>query len=271
LASNQAYAVVLGAGITGLTVASELSRHHPGRVIVLEKTASIGGLASTSTIHGFSFDTGSHRLHEACDPKVLQLIRELCGADLLRRERRGLLFLGGRTLAYPPTVFDLLSVFGLPTMLEFLTDLVRARAAQLRRAGEPPKDFESFTISRVGRRLYERFYKPYASKLYGRPPSELAKDPAEHRVRKFSWAGLRRDFTQKIKGERSFYLYPSNGIGQLSQALRQRFLSNEGILMSAASVHCLPINSHAIERVSFTNDYGATESRMIKILEHAEN
>jgi protoporphyrinogen oxidase len=261
LTNHQAYAVVMGAGITGLTIATELSERYPGRVILLEKTAGVGGLASTSTIQGLSFDTGSHRLHESCDPLVLRLIGDLCRADLLRRERRGLMFLGGRTLAYPPTVCDLLSVFGLPTMFGFITDLVRARTAQLRLAGAPLEDFESFTISRVGRSLYERFYKPYAWKLYGRPPRELAKDPAEHRVRKFSCAGVLRDITQKVRGKRSFYLYPANGIGQLSQALRQRFLSNRGTLICAAAVHRLPITSRGmVERISFTNDRGDTES-----------
>src|SRR5215471_10522859 len=39
--------VVLGAGITGLTAAWELSRSFPGRVMLLEKAAAVGGLAAT--------------------------------------------------------------------------------------------------------------------------------------------------------------------------------------------------------------------------------
>lgn len=259
--NHQAYAVVLGAGITGLTVASELSRYYPGRIVLLEKSTGVGGLASTSTIGGHSFDTGSHRLHEACDPLVARLIRELCGADLLRRERRGLMFLGGRALAYPPTVIDLLSAFGLQTMAAFIVELLRARTARLMSYGAPLEDFESFTISKVGRGLYERFYSPYARKLYGRSPRELAKDPAEHRLRKFSWGGIWRDISRGVKKKRSFYLYPANGIGQLSLALRQRFLNDEGILMCAAAVDPLRITDRGtLERLSFTNNRGETES-----------
>jgi protoporphyrinogen oxidase len=261
LRNHQVYAVVLGAGITGLTVASELSKYYPGRVVLLEKSGGVGGLASTSTIRGLSFDTGSHRLHEACDPLVARLIQELCGADLLRRERRGLMFLGGRALAYPPTIIDLLSAFGLPTMAAFITELLRARAARLIAPRASLEDFESFTISRVGKGLYERFYSPYARKLYGMSPCELAKDPAEHRVRKFSWGGIWRDVSRGVQKKRSFYLYPANGIGQLSQTLRQRFLNEGGTLMCAAAVHPLQITPKGtVERVSFTNNRGETES-----------
>src|SRR3954462_12134538 len=86
--------VVLGAGITGLTAAWELSRAFPGRVILLEKEAAVGGLAATSSTQDrFAFDIGSHRLHEDNHPTVNQLISELCGPELLKRERRGMIFI----------------------------------------------------------------------------------------------------------------------------------------------------------------------------------
>ena len=105
--------VVLGAGITGLTAAYELSRVFPGRVVLLENQAVVGGLAATSTAGQFTFDVGSHRLHDNYYPAVDRLIRDLCGADLLRRDRKGLIFMNDQPIRYPPTAFDILSAFGL--------------------------------------------------------------------------------------------------------------------------------------------------------------
>src|SRR5262245_58562751 len=106
--------VVLGAGITGLTAAWELSRSFPGRVVLLEKEAAVGGLAATSSTRDrFAFDIGSHRLHRNNHPEVDQFIADLCGPDLLERERRGQIFLLDRPLRYPPSALDIMTAFGL--------------------------------------------------------------------------------------------------------------------------------------------------------------
>src|SRR5512135_1812680 len=66
--------IILGAGITGLTVAWELSKVYPGRVILLENEPTVGGLAATLTQGDLSLDLGSHRLHEGYHPEVDALI-----------------------------------------------------------------------------------------------------------------------------------------------------------------------------------------------------
>ena len=71
--------VVLGAGVTGLTVAWELSKVYGDKVVLLEKESAVGGLASTFTRKDLSFDTGSHRLHDGYSPEVDRLIRVVEG------------------------------------------------------------------------------------------------------------------------------------------------------------------------------------------------
>jgi len=94
--------VILGAGITGLTAGWALSKSKGGNVVILEKSDLIGGLATTFTRNGFSFDLGSHRLHDGYDPEVGTLIRDLCGSDLIRRDRRGAHLPSAHTVAVPP-------------------------------------------------------------------------------------------------------------------------------------------------------------------------
>src|SRR5262245_49864790 len=100
--------VVLGAGVTGLTAAYELARRTEANVTLLEKAPAVGGLAATITKENLTWDVGSHRLHANCEPAVFTLLQELCGDELLERERRGSIYLHDRPLHYPPSAFDIL-------------------------------------------------------------------------------------------------------------------------------------------------------------------
>jgi protoporphyrinogen oxidase len=249
--------VILGAGITGLTAAWFLSQSHRGNLIVLEKEATVGGLAATFNRNGFSFDLGSHRLHEGYHPEVDALVKDLCGDDLLRRERRGQIYLGGKVLLYPPSPFDIVFAFGLADSLRFIGDFLLARLGRLVSSREH-EDFEGFTISMVGKSLYERFYRPYALKLYGMSPRDISKDPAVNRVRKFSFRSFYSDFRKKLHKEVPTYLYPSGGIGQLSRALEQRFLENGGQIHFISSIDHLKLKEdRSVEAVAFTNRDGS--------------
>ncbi|MCZ7528121.1 MAG: NAD(P)/FAD-dependent oxidoreductase [Acidimicrobiia bacterium] len=79
---------MLGAGPAGLGAAYRLAR--AGRsVVVLERADEPGGLAGSFEVAGVRVDHGSHRLHPACPPPVLETLRELLGPGLRRRPRRG--------------------------------------------------------------------------------------------------------------------------------------------------------------------------------------
>lgn len=249
--------VILGAGITGLTAAFALSKRFPSEVVVLEKAAAVGGLASTSTREKWSFDYGSHRLHNDNDPAVESLLRELCGEDLLRRPRRGRIYLGAHALPYPPSAVDIVTAFGANDLFRFSRDFLVARVGQWVTRSEPA-DFEAFVISKVGRSLYERFYKPYALKLYGISPRELSRDPAIHRVRKFSFGQICRDVRKKLLQQTSYYYYPRHGIGQLADTLRQRLVCGGGRVYSAVETYPLPVQEgRKISHISFRTDSGA--------------
>ena len=193
----------------GLVPFPELSRQ--GRR-ARKRRGAVGGLAATFTRNGLSFDLGSHRLHEGYHPEVDALVKDLCGDDLLRRERRGLIYLGGRALRYPPSPFDIIFAFGFCDSLRFIRDFLLARFSRLVSPREH-EDFEGFTIGMVGRSLYERFYRPYALKLYGMSPRDISKDPAVSRVRKFSFRSFYSDFRKKLHKKSRRICIPSEASG----------------------------------------------------------
>jgi protoporphyrinogen oxidase len=258
--------VVLGAGITGLTAAWKLSAAYRERVILLEKEPTAGGLAATETRNGLSFDIGSHRLHEGYNAEVDHLVKDLCGPDLLVRERHGLIYLRDRPIPYPPSALDILLAFGAADLFRFTRDFLRARLSRLI-ARRPPANFEEFTVQAVGRSLYERFYRPYAQKLYAVKPHHLATDPAVSRVRKFHLATILRDVKRKLRKDRATYLYPARGIGQLAETLQHRFTDNGGRLIRASAVDGLEIeDDRFIRAICYHTQEGTTDQLSVELL-----
>jgi len=255
--------VVLGGGITGLTVAWELSKIPGFRVAVIEKEAYVGGLAATikRKIDGneVSLDLGSHRLHESSEPGVFDLIQELCGGLLLKRKRDGLIFIRGKYLRYPPSAFDILFSSGMVDGMKMIGDFLGARLLRFF-TGSSYSSFESFVKNQVGKELYERFYKPYALKLWGIPPEHISYEPAVNRMRKFSWQTVLQEFKKRIlRGEENYYFYPAHGIGALSEAMKEKFLVNGGRIFLSAQIQKIKTGPGGVESVEFLNQRGVRE------------
>jgi protoporphyrinogen oxidase len=193
-------------------------------------------------------------LHEDNVPAVARLLEELCGADLLRRERNGLIFIRGKPLRYPPTLFDILHSLTLRERATAIRDLVRARTAR----SSPGTDFEQYTISRVGRFLYQRFYEPYAAKLYGVSPDTLGIEPALTRVRRFNARAIARDLLRHVTRRRAFYQYPRHGIGQIASELGKRLLARGAEIAHIDTVDLRdPGPMQRISKVAFRTREGA--------------
>ena len=211
--------VILGAGPAGLGAAYRLRRTGRARVTVLERGASAGGNAASLLISGQHVDYGSHRLHPACDPPILADIREMLGADLRDRPRHGRIRLRGRWVHFPLKPLDLLlhldPRFALGAGLDAFQRMVR----------RPPLEAESFgeaLMARLGPTICDSFYFPYARKLWGLEPEEMAAEQAQRRVAANSPGKLIRKVLSVVPGFRSpgagRFFYPRNGFGQIVEA-----------------------------------------------------
>jgi protoporphyrinogen oxidase len=249
--------LVLGGGVTGLTVAVKLlERGH--RVLLLEKAPAVGGLASTFQFGTYTFDTGSHRLHADYAPHVAELIKGLCGDDLLRRDRGGRIYINHRPLRYPPTVVDIAASLTVKELVTALADFIRARIAT---RGYSETSFEQYTVAKVGQFLYRRFYYPYALKLYGKCPTTLSIEPALTRVRCFQLRVFVRDMLRHLVRQRPHYYYPRHGIGQIATALKDRFLAAGGELMHVNTIDLAGAAEHCIAGVAFRTKDGSVHTR----------
>lgn len=235
--TNTEWIIVLGGGITGLTAAWELSKRSGSPVLLIEKSAASGGLAGSFSRQDYTFDLGSHRIHEQYDPEVLGIIKSLLGEDLLVRPRRGKIRIQNRLLDYPPSLLQVLTSFGLAAGSRIAGGYLLSRSHlnflfARRKGGHAEDSFESYAIRGVGRSLYEKFYKPYALKLWGVQPGSLSFEPAMSRIKKFELRAVWHEVKRKIVrgGAVHSYYYPAKGFGQVAAKLQEKFLESGGTI-----------------------------------------
>ncbi len=214
--------VVLGAGPTGLAAARELARRGVA-VTVLEAGPAVGGMAASIEVGGQRVDLGSHRLHPAMAPRERALVDALLGADLQERPRRGRMAVAGRLVAFPPDPLDLLRTLppnvAAPFVRDALTAPQRRRAAAAQELRASPSFAGAVRVG-LGPQALERFYGPYARKLWGVGPDELDADLARRRVTANSSGAIARRLARRLRGPATF-LYPRLGFGQLVEHLAE--------------------------------------------------
>jgi protoporphyrinogen oxidase len=213
--------VVLGAGPAGLAAGWWAARDGHD-VVVLERAKEPGGMAASFDVAGVRVDHGSHRLHPTIDPAILA---ELTGAglELQVRARNGRLRLADRWLAFPLRTGDLVRHLPAGFVVRAGLDAV---VAPLRR---PRADtFAEVVRAGLGPTMGERFYFPYATKLFGAPPQELSGELARRRIGANSPARLlgrvlgRGQAAGGSHGQpagRGTFLYPPTGFGAIPEVL----------------------------------------------------
>ncbi len=220
--------VILGAGPAGLGAALGLARRGFAPTVV-EAQYAVGGNAGSFTLHGLRVDYGSHRLHPATDPEVLDDLRRLLGDGLVERPRYGRIRLGGRWVHFPLRALDL-ALHAPPSFVGGVAaDGVARAVGGLLGAGDvaaPPDTFASVLLGGLGPTICRDFYFPYARKIWGLEPEEISPAQARRRVSDGTLGALvarlapgrRRDGARAPKG---MFYYPRDGFGRISEALAE--------------------------------------------------
>jgi protoporphyrinogen oxidase len=205
--------VILGAGPAGVGAAYRAARAGH-RVTLIERADGPGGASGSFTLAGVRVDHGSHRLHPSIDPAILADLRALLGDDLQTRPRNGRILLAGRWIAFPLRPLDLLLRLPPGFALRALRDLLLAPAR--RPAGD---DFGAILRAKLGPAAVDRFYGPFARKLWGLEPGELSGEQARRRVSADSPVKLLRRIAGRAGAGKRVFLYPRRGYGQIAERL----------------------------------------------------
>jgi protoporphyrinogen oxidase len=209
----QADLIVLGAGPAGVGAAYRTARAGH-KVVVLERAPGPGGAAASFELDGIRVDHGSHRLHPAIDPRILGDLRGLLGDELQRRPRNGRIWLEGRWIRFPLRPADLARRLPPSFAAAAAADAATAWARR------PRADTVAETLrAGLGPTLCQRFYFPYARKLWGLDPSELAGEQARRRVSAGSAARLLARVARGAGGDGPWFWYPRRGFGTIAERL----------------------------------------------------
>jgi protoporphyrinogen oxidase len=215
------HVVILGAGPAGVGAGFLLARGGVAQVTILERSDRVGGNAGSFDLGGFRVDYGSHRLHPACAPEILDDLRALLGNDLLDRPRHGRIRICGRWIHFPLNPVDL--ALGLPLTFSagVAKDMVR-RVVSGRNGTGADESFASVLTRGLGDTICRDFYFPYARKIWGLEPEQLSATQAHRRVSADSFGKMMRKIASAMPGRahngKSHFFYPRQGYGQICDA-----------------------------------------------------
>lgn len=207
--------LVVGGGPAGLATALVAARR--GRTVrLVERSDRLGGMASSIEVGGQRVDLGSHRLHPSAPPAVMSLLSDLLGDDLQVRQRNGRLHLAGAWVRFPFRPLDLVRSTPPPLAARLVADLVRAG----RPDGAAPT-YADVVRSGLGPTALDRFHGPMATKLWGRPPTELAAELATRRISVRDRASVVQRLVRTSRPSGRTFLYPRLGYGQMVDRLAE--------------------------------------------------
>ncbi len=208
--------LILGGGLTGLSVAYHLEQLGQHDYIVLEKEREPGGLCRSVYQDGFTFDYSGHLLH-LHTTYGKKLVRALLKNNLQRLPRRAWIYTGASRVPFPFQAH----LYALPE--EVRQACVEGLLRVKRVYKTPPAHFEAFCLRAFGKGIYETFMRPYNTKLWGCSPRELTCDWCGPFVPAPTVAQIRRSAVEKTTRQfgynTSFYYPKKGGAGALVSAI----------------------------------------------------
>ena len=231
------HVTVVGAGPAGLVAALEAAE--AGHDVVLHEASDrVGGMAGSFEVAGQRVDYGSHRLHPTIDPVLMARVRELLGGDLQTRVRNGRIRLVDRWVGFPLRPGRMVRELPFSFTGRVGADTLRKTLVKPLRRSEPDS-FAAAVEQRLGRTVADRFYRPYAHKLYGSPAEDLAVELCDRRVSARSPVAVLRNAVKATKASGRTFYYPRRGYGQISEALADAAVAAGVDLRLDSPVDCI--------------------------------
>jgi len=246
-------AVILGAGITGLSTAYKLSSLG-WQIIIIEKEKFIGGLATTFKRGDLSYDLGPHKIYTQI-PLVEKEIKQLLGKDILTHPKKSSLYLFGKFLKYPISFGELLSKMPKTLIVKFgisyLMSTIKGAFAKVK-----PKNSEEYFKAKFGNKIYQVIFKPLFSKVYGNP-KKLNPGLAETRV---SFPSLLEVVKSAISPKNrkptlsaEKFFYPKRGILELSQKMANFINKKNGKIYLNSKIEKINLTEKTVSSIKFSS------------------
>ncbi len=163
-----------GAGLAGLSLGYFL-KDSPIQFDILEKEERGGGLLKSEKIDGYTFDIGGSHIMFSKDERILKEMVNIVGCVVMHK-RRTFIFYNGRFIKYPfeNGIYMLSPQERYEILSDFVENLVRKK--------EKPKNLLDFFVYLFGRKITEKYLKPYNEKIWKRKIEDLSIGWTEGRI-----------------------------------------------------------------------------------------
>ncbi len=207
---------ILGGGLTGLTIASQLKDEFE----VLEKDPDCGGLCRSLKEDGFTFDYGGAHIIYSKDKDSVDFMLKALEGNYNRGRRNNKIYYKGNFVKYP---FE----NGLSDLPK--EDNFECLYHYLKNDHPPPSNFEEWIYFTFGKGIAEKYLLPYNKKVWNTEPSEMSLHWVEGRVPKppledviKSALGIQ---TEGYTHQLNFFYPKKSGIQALIRALEKQVQS----------------------------------------------
>jgi protoporphyrinogen/coproporphyrinogen III oxidase len=164
--------VIIGGGITGLSLAYFLLEKNPSfDIVVLESEKKAGGKIWTDKVNGFLCEGGVNGFLDN-RPKTLELVSKLALTPLRSSDnaRKRFIFSEGKLHRLPesPAAFFMSNLLSLSGRLRIIGEIFAPKGS-----GED-ETLASFAKRRLGKEAYEKLIDPMASGIYAGDPEKMS-------------------------------------------------------------------------------------------------
>ncbi|RYE37123.1 MAG: UDP-galactopyranose mutase [Sphingobacteriaceae bacterium] len=166
-------AIVIGSGISGLSISSMLSDRY--EVQILERSDKAGGLIKCDRIDGNLFHRVGGHVFNSKDQSVLDWFWQHFNRDeeFLKATRNAKILLGGKLIGYPLENY----LYQLPEHeTRAIVDELIGMLINEKNKDEKYDNFKDFLIGNFGENLYRLYFGPYNSKIWH---TDISKVPLE--------------------------------------------------------------------------------------------
>lgn len=157
--------VVVGGGLFGITFARTVV--DAGKTcIVVERRDRIGGNIITDEIEGIQVHIHGPHIFRTNSDSIWSYVQRF--AEFNNFVNRPKVIVGEEIYSFPINLMTMYQLFGVKTPAEARMALAADIVPM-----ETPKNVEEYLLSTVGKTIYNKFFRGYTTKQWGRQPSEL--------------------------------------------------------------------------------------------------
>lgn len=199
--------LIVGAGISGCTLAERYANQKNKRVLLVEKREHLGGNCyDHNNSAGLRISKYGPHYFRTNDERVWQYVQKFSAWRPF--EARCLSHVEGKKVPIPVNIHTVNTLFG--TELKTEAEMRAWLEGETEKIGQP-QNAEEAALRRVGKRLYEKMFKNYTQKQWDKHPKELDASIMDRLPIRFDHED--RYFTDK------YQMYPIDGYTKLFEKM----------------------------------------------------